>query len=126
MLFGGRPSRPLIGLTRCSRGRLAQGLLDLLFFFLEIEEDILGEPYGVLFGEVYSTVIEYGLKLLDGRVGHPDHRLGLPQGLIAFRVGERGTGLQSPPVLFEILYEVPDTHGAGLYRFRTGVPELHY
>jgi hypothetical protein len=29
-------------------------------------------------------------------------------------------------VFLEVLYKVPDSHGARLYRLRTGVPELHY
>jgi hypothetical protein len=29
-------------------------------------------------------------------------------------------------VFIEAVYEVPDTHGAGLYPFRSVVPELHY
>src|SRR5215208_3835418 len=30
--------------------------------------------------------------------------------------------LQPLPVLLEVVYEVPDTHGAGLYRFKSATP----
>jgi hypothetical protein len=29
-------------------------------------------------------------------------------------------------VFLEAVYEIPDTHGAALYRFRSVVRELHY
>lgn len=93
-------------------GWLTEGFLDLLFFVSEIDKNVLGETYGVLFGEVDPTIVDDGLQLLDGRVSHPDHRLGFPQGLCALRVGEGGAAVQPLPVFLEVLYEVPDAHAA--------------
>jgi hypothetical protein len=84
----------------------------------------LGEAYGVLFGKVDPPVSEDRLKLLDGRIRHPDHGLRLPQSLLALLIREALAPLQPVLVFLEAVYEVPDTHGAGLYRFRSVVPEL--
>jgi hypothetical protein len=92
----------------------------------EVEKDVLGEAYGVFFGKVDPPVSEDRLKLLDGRIRHPDHRLRLSQSLLALLIREALTPLQPILVFLEAVYEVPDTHGAGLYRLRSVVPELHY
>jgi hypothetical protein len=80
----------------------------------------------VLFGKVDPPVSEDRVKLLDGRISHPDHRLRLPQSLLAFLVRKTLAPLQPVLVFLEAAYEVPDTHGAKLYRFRSVVPEFHY
>jgi hypothetical protein len=131
MLFSLLPDRshypaPVLAVRSIPGGGFAEGLLDLLFSISEIVEDILGEAYGVLLGKVDPAVSEDRLKLLDGRIRHPDHRLRLPQSLLAFLVREAMAPLRPVLVFLEAVYEVPDTHGAALYRFRSVVPELHY
>ena len=105
---------------------MAEGLLDLLFFLPEVGEEVLGEAHGVLFGKVDPPIYEDRLEFLNGRVRHPNHRLRLSQGLLALRIREALAPAQPVLMLLEIPYKVPDTHGAGLYRFRSVVPELHY
>jgi hypothetical protein len=131
MLFSLLPDRshypaPVSAVRSIPGGGFAEGLLDLLFSISEIVEDILGEAYGVLLGKVDPAVSEDRLKLLDGRIRHPDHRLRLPQSLLAFLVREAMAPLRPVLVFLEAVYEVPDTHGARLYRFGSVVPELHY
>src|SRR5215203_4571681 len=111
------PHSPLSGANR-----IAEGPLDLLFFLSEVEEDVLGEAHGVLLGKVDPPVCEDRLQLPDGRVCHPDHRLRLPQGLLALCVRESVFAFGAILVFLEQTYEVPDTHGAGLYRFRSATP----
>src|SRR3712207_9585005 len=72
-----------------------------------------------LFGKLSPPVSEDRLELPDSRVCHPDHRLRLSQGLLALHIREFGTALEALLMLLEILNEVPDTHGPGLYRFRS-------
>src|SRR5215207_7304269 len=111
------PHSPLSGANR-----IAEGPLDLLFFLSEVEEDVLGEAHGVLLRKVDPPVCEDRLQLPDGRVRHPDHRLSLPQGLLALRLRKLRASLQPLLMLLEALYEVPDTHGVGLYLFRSATP----
>ena len=118
------PSFPIPHSLLPGAKRIAEGLLDLLFLISEIEEDVLGEAYGVLFGKVDAPVSEDRLKLLDGRIRHPDHCLRLAQSLLALLVRE--APLHPVLVLLEAVYEVPDTHGAGLYRFRSVVRIPNY
>jgi hypothetical protein len=130
MLYSLLPDRsqypaPVLAVRSIPGGGFAEGLLDLLFSISEIVEDILGEAYGVLFGKVDPPVSEDRHELLDGRIRHPDHRLSLAQSLLALLVREALAALQPVLVFIEVVYEVPDTHGAGLYRFRSVVPELH-
>src|SRR5918995_1611596 len=61
------------------------------------------------------AVSEDRLKLLDGRIRHPDHGLRLPQSLLALHIREALAPLQPVLVCLEAVYEVPDTHGARLY-----------
>ena len=131
MLFSLLPDRshysaPVSAVRSIPGVGFAEGLLDLLFSISEIVEDILGEAYGVLLGKVDPAVSEDRLKFLDGRIRHPDHRLRLPQCLLALPVREALDAVQPVLVFIEAVYEVPDTHGAGLYPFRSVVPELHY
>src|SRR5215204_6444710 len=111
------PHSPLSGANR-----IAEGPLDLLFFLSEVEEDVLGEAHGVLLGKVDPPVCEDRLQLPDGRVRHPDHRFRLPQGLLALRLRKLMASVQPLLVLLEALYKVPDSHGPGLYPFRSATP----
>jgi hypothetical protein len=103
------------GFRGVSRDRIPKGPFDLFFLFPEVEEEVLGEAYSVFFWQVYAAVVEHGLQFLDGRVGHPDHRFGFAQGLFALGGRKVRPALQPFLVLLEVLYEVPDAHGAGLY-----------
>src|SRR5215217_845378 len=89
-------------------------LLDLLFLVAQIEEDVLGEADGVLLGEVDPAVVYDRFELLDGRVGHPDHRLGLAQDLFALGFRELRASLKPLLVLLEMADEVPYAHRGGL------------
>ncbi len=82
-------------------------------------EDVLGEPEGVLFWKVHAPVLYDGLKLPDGCVYHPDHRLRLTQYLPALGLREPAYTVQPSPVLRQQLYKVSDTHGPRLYRPET-------
>src|SRR3712207_7469797 len=62
-------------------------------------------PYTTLFR---SAVRYHRLQFPDRRVGHPDHGLGRPEGLLTLGVGEpRRTLLQPLLVLLEVPYKVP-------------------
>ena len=87
---------------------LAQLLLDLLFFVLEVEKDVLGEADGVLFRQVDPAVGDDRPELADGGVRHPDHHLGFLQNFLTLGFGETFGPLGLLPVLPEVLDEIPD------------------
>src|SRR5215208_3839560 len=89
-------------------------LLDLLFLVAQIEEDVLSEADCVLLGEVDPAGLYDRFELFDGRVGHPDHRLGLAQDLFALGFRELRASLKPLLVLLEMADEVPYAHRGGL------------
>ena len=89
-------------------------LLDPLFFFPKIEEDILGEADGVLLGEVDPPVPDDRLELFDRGFGHSDHRLGLAQNPFELGIRKLRGPLEPQSVLLEVPDKVPDAHGGGL------------